>query len=340
MCTCTLKIASGNCKNIKHALGAGYSSINACIEAVKADASCVGSNEVNFRASDGFCRCCPANPTCPIDVSDSAYYGNGADWSVYEYEPCARTRTSTFDGYCYYMNGFGAGYSINSCVAIARAHGSCVGSTDVNFRTSDGYCECCLPENPSRYSHPNWNVYSSENVCDHTACPTEIPTATPTVTPTATPTVTPTATPTSIPTTTTKPSTSPTESPTATPTSIPSNSPTAKPTLTPTTALPTNISDETPTESNVITCASVNKSSKECGSKGGKDECCAGLVCHAQQYWRCVKERNKTCAGPNTFAKECGSIWENASDECCHGLICKKKSRKCGRKGKQGTKMN
>merc|ERR1711862_599180 len=24
----------------------------------------------------------------------------------------------------------------------------------------------------------------------------------------------------------------------------------------------------------------------------------AGLVCHEQQYWRCVKEENKNCSGP------------------------------------------
>ena len=54
----------------------------------------------------------------------------------------------------------------------------------------------------------------------------------------------------------------------------------------------------------------------------GKQSCCEGLVCHEDQYWRCVKPEYTTCSGPNTLAKECGSDWDDASEKCCEGLVC------------------
>jgi len=69
-------------------------------------------------------------------------------------------------------------------------------------------------------------------------------------------------------------------------------------------------------------CAVDGEKSLDCGSKEGKQSCCEGLVCHESQYWRCVKEEKKTCSGPNTLSKKCGSGWKDAEDECCEGLIC------------------
>merc|ERR1711982_35057 len=71
-----------------------------------------------------------------------------------------------------------------------------------------------------------------------------------------------------------------------------------------------------------LTCAVDGEKSLDCGSKLGKQSCCEGLVCHEDQYWRCVKPEYTTCSGPNTLAQECGSEWEDASEKCCEGLVC------------------
>jgi len=71
-----------------------------------------------------------------------------------------------------------------------------------------------------------------------------------------------------------------------------------------------------------LTCAVDGEKSLDCGSKEGKQSCCEGLVCHEDQYWRCVKPEYTTCSGPNTLAQECGSEWEDASEKCCEGLVC------------------
>jgi len=72
-------------------------------------------------------------------------------------------------------------------------------------------------------------------------------------------------------------------------------------------------------------CAGENKRARECGASGGKDLCCPGLVCHDYQYWRCVKEEFRGCAGPHTLALECGSEYVDAAPNCCHGLKCSDK---------------
>merc|ERR1711862_445891 len=41
-------------------------------------------------------------------------------------------------------------------------------------------------------------------------------------------------------------------------------------------------------------CAKDGEKSLFCGSKKGKDICCEGLVCHEEQYWRCVNRRIRT----------------------------------------------
>merc|ERR1712051_513516 len=83
-------------------------------------------------------------------------------------------------------------------------------------------------------------------------------------------------------------------------------------------------------------CAKENKRSKKCVAKRGKDvrrgkhlkdECCDGLVCHEYQWWKCIKEENKSCAGPNTLVGECGSDWGKATPECCPGLVCNSKKK-------------
>merc|ERR1711862_1045226 len=71
-----------------------------------------------------------------------------------------------------------------------------------------------------------------------------------------------------------------------------------------------------------LTCAVDGEKSLDCGSKMGKQSCCEGLVCHEDQYWRCVKPGYTTCSGPHTLAQECGSEWEDASEKCCQGLVC------------------
>merc|ERR1719464_84990 len=42
-------------------------------------------------------------------------------------------------------------------------------------------------------------------------------------------------------------------------------------------------------------------------------------------------EENKFCAGPSTFAKQCGSRWRRAVAHCCDGLVCggKEYKRRC-----------
>jgi len=81
------------------------------------------------------------------------------------------------------------------------------------------------------------------------------------------------------------------------------------------------------TPSKQMVCAVVNERSQECNSKGGKTKCCPGLVCHKNQSWRCVEEKNRKCAGPNTISKLCNAKWKNAALECCPGLTCK--GKKC-----------
>jgi len=70
------------------------------------------------------------------------------------------------------------------------------------------------------------------------------------------------------------------------------------------------------------TCAEENERSRYCGADYGEDMCCNGLVCHVYQSWRCVQEKNKECAGPGTYAKQCGSYYKKAPPECCAGLTC------------------
>merc|ERR1712190_396007 len=70
-------------------------------------------------------------------------------------------------------------------------------------------------------------------------------------------------------------------------------------------------------ESKDLICAVEGEKSKECNAKTGKEACCEGLVCHSDQYWRCVKEEDKYCAGPNTLAKDCGSTRKKAAQTCC-----------------------
>jgi len=82
----------------------------------------------------------------------------------------------------------------------------------------------------------------------------------------------------------------------------------------------TDVDEVTLPEKNI--CSIENEPSKECGSKRGKESCCSGLVCHVYQFWRCVEEENKECAGPGTLAKQCGSKWNNAAPACCPGLTC------------------
>ena len=36
-------------------------------------------------------------------------------------------------------------------------------------------------------------------------------------------------------------------------------------------------------------------------------------------------EKHKTCAGPNTFSKQCGSSYKHAAPSCCPGHVCKDK---------------
>merc|ERR1712190_262127 len=69
-------------------------------------------------------------------------------------------------------------------------------------------------------------------------------------------------------------------------------------------------------------CAGDGEKSLDCGANKGLQSCCDGLVCHEVQFWRCVTEENKSCSGPNTLSKQCGSEWVDAEDECCDGLIC------------------
>merc|ERR1711982_119878 len=60
-------------------------------------------------------------------------------------------------------------------------------------------------------------------------------------------------------------------------------------------------------------CAVEMEKATNCGSKKGKSSCCSGLVCHDYQYWRCVREEHKKCAGPRTLAQECGSKWRKSA---------------------------
>merc|ERR1711862_1094019 len=76
-------------------------------------------------------------------------------------------------------------------------------------------------------------------------------------------------------------------------------------------------------------CAKDGEKSLFCGSKKGKDICCEGSVCHEEQYWRCVKEENKNCSGPDTLAKDCGSKWKYAAKSCCDGLVCDPAGKFC-----------
>jgi len=69
-------------------------------------------------------------------------------------------------------------------------------------------------------------------------------------------------------------------------------------------------------------CAVDGEKSLDCGAQKGLQSCCRGLICHETQFWRCVSEEKKSCSGPNTLSKQCGSEWEDAEDECCDGLIC------------------
>jgi len=65
-----------------------------------------------------------------------------------------------------------------------------------------------------------------------------------------------------------------------------------------------------------------------CGAKGGKSLCCPGLVCHAYQFWRCVKDEYKTCSGLNACSSQCESKYKLAAPECCSGLVCND-NKKC-----------
>jgi len=110
-----------------------------------------------------------------------------------------------------------------------------------------------------------------------------------------------------------------TEHPTKATSKIPSLSQTMNPTK--------KLTTFAPTKSKELICAPENEKAMDCGAKDGKKACCPGLVCHYYQFWRCVKEENMFCAGPNTFSKECGSKWRKATKLCCGSLSCKK--RKC-----------
>lgn len=72
-------------------------------------------------------------------------------------------------------------------------------------------------------------------------------------------------------------------------------------------------------------CAVAQEKSRACGARSGKLSCCGDLVCHKKQWWRCVKEENKLCAGPGTLARVCGAKWKKAAHSCCPGLVCKNK---------------
>merc|ERR1711862_804801 len=77
-----------------------------------------------------------------------------------------------------------------------------------------------------------------------------------------------------------------------------------------------------PTNAPTMSCAVEDEKSFQCnGDMEAKEKCCPGLVCHEYQWWRCVKEENKSCAGPGTFAVECGSKWNKATPQCCPGLV-------------------
>merc|ERR1712228_459388 len=68
-------------------------------------------------------------------------------------------------------------------------------------------------------------------------------------------------------------------------------------------------------------CAPEGVKSPQCGSRKGKEKCCAGLVCHNSD-WVCVKEENKLCAGDGRASTQCGSRWSKAASKCCTGLVC------------------
>jgi len=77
------------------------------------------------------------------------------------------------------------------------------------------------------------------------------------------------------------------------------------------------------------TCANEYEKALTCGSKKGtSSQCCHGLTCHLHAP-KCVKEENKSCAGINMVAKECGSTNNVASSTCCSGLICDFETFKC-----------
>merc|ERR1711982_211099 len=113
----------------------------------------------------------------------------------------------------------------------------------------------------------------------------------------------------------------PTDAPTDKPTNHPTDAPTDKPTNPPTDA-PTDKPTNPPTDAPTDECAGDGEKSLGCGSKKGKDNCCEGLVCHFDQYWKCVKDEHKSCSGPDTLATDCGSDWTLASKSCCPGLEC------------------
>lgn len=76
-------------------------------------------------------------------------------------------------------------------------------------------------------------------------------------------------------------------------------------------------------------CATENTWSKFCDAKGGEDVCCAGLVCHEYQTWRCVTEEKRECSDVGTLAIECGSSYLEASPSCCPGLVCDTDAMTC-----------
>jgi len=97
-------------------------------------------------------------------------------------------------------------------------------------------------------------------------------------------------------------------------------------------------------------CAEEHKVSFDCSGRSGPEMCCPGLVCHEYQFWKCVQDQHKTCAGQFSFATECGSNYKYAPQKCCNGLTClgkkcvelvevetcateNKRSRYCGAKG-------
>merc|ERR1711862_397029 len=89
------------------------------------------------------------------------------------------------------------------------------------------------------------------------------------------------------------------------------------PTKSPTTAV---------TSAATTSCAIENNKSLFCGAKTGEELCCPGLVCHVHQYWKCVKEENKECAGPGALSQQCGSNWKKADLSCCSNLVCRDKT--------------